>query len=140
VGRDGAAEVTFDIPEFAGTVRVMAVAWSRDKIGHAAGDVTVRDPVVATATLPRFVLVGDRSAMQLELDNVEGPPGDYRVEVEADGPVRLGAAAPQMGRVRTGQRNPLSLPLPTPSAGPARVNVHIAGPRALPPPRPHQPP
>src|SRR5262245_47684930 len=43
---DGTAEVVFDIPDFAGTARVMAVAWSKDKIGHAVGDVTIRDPVV----------------------------------------------------------------------------------------------
>ena len=59
---DGTAEVVFDIPDFAGTVRVMAVAWSKDKVGRANGDVTVRDPVVLTATLPRFLLTGDRSS------------------------------------------------------------------------------
>ncbi len=48
---DGTAEVAFDIPAFAGTVRVMAVAWSKDKVGRAIGDVIVRDPVVLTATL-----------------------------------------------------------------------------------------
>ena len=42
---------SFEIPAFAGTVRVMAVAWSKDKVGRAVGDVTVRDPVVLTATL-----------------------------------------------------------------------------------------
>ena len=41
---DGTAEVTFDIPDFAGTARVMAVAWSKDKVGRAVGDVTIRDP------------------------------------------------------------------------------------------------
>ena len=35
VGADGTAEVSFDIPAFAGTVRVMAVAWSKDKVGKA---------------------------------------------------------------------------------------------------------
>ena len=35
VGPDGTAEVSFDIPAFSGTVRVMAVAWSKDKVGHA---------------------------------------------------------------------------------------------------------
>jgi uncharacterized protein YfaS (alpha-2-macroglobulin family) len=47
---DGTAEVDFAIPAFAGTVRVMAIAWSRDKVGRASGDVTVRDPLVLTAT------------------------------------------------------------------------------------------
>ena len=48
---DGTAEIVFDIPDFAGTARVMAVAWSKDKVGRAVGDVTIRDPVVLTATL-----------------------------------------------------------------------------------------
>src|SRR5438105_1531264 len=72
--RSGQAEVAFEIPAFAGTVRVMAVAWSKDKVGRASGDVTVRDPVVLTATLPRFLLTGDRSTMNLDFDNVEGAP------------------------------------------------------------------
>jgi uncharacterized protein YfaS (alpha-2-macroglobulin family) len=33
VGPDGTAEVTFDIPAFNGTARVMAVAWTRDRVG-----------------------------------------------------------------------------------------------------------
>jgi alpha-2-macroglobulin len=128
VNRDGTAEVAFDIPEFAGTVRVMAVAWSRDKVGRAVGDVTVRDPVVVTATLPRFILVGDRSTMQLELDNVEGPAGDYRVAVETDGPVRLGTGAPQTVQLRANQRNRLAVPLTASAAGIANIKVRIAGP------------
>ena len=77
VGQDGTAQVSFDVPDFEGTLRVMAVAWSKDKIGQATADVTVRDPVVLTATLPRFLLPGDRSTIHLDLDNVEGQPGDY---------------------------------------------------------------
>jgi alpha-2-macroglobulin len=106
----------------------MAVAWSRDKLGRASGDVTVRDPVVLTATLPRFILSGDRSTMQLELDNVEGPAGDYRVSVQADGPVRLGAAAPQVLRLRAQQRDRLSVPLTASAAGIANIKVQIVGP------------
>jgi uncharacterized protein YfaS (alpha-2-macroglobulin family) len=128
VNPDGAAEVVFEIPEFAGTVRVMAVAWSRDKVGRAVGDVTVRDSVVATATLPRFILVGDRSTMQLELDNVEGAAGDYRVAVEGDGPVRLGTGAPQMVQLRTKQRSRLAIPLAASAAGIANIKVRMTGP------------
>src|SRR6185437_1675529 len=50
VARDGTAQVQFEIPAFVGTVRVMAVAWSKEKVGKASGDVVVRDPVVLTAT------------------------------------------------------------------------------------------
>jgi uncharacterized protein YfaS (alpha-2-macroglobulin family) len=128
VGSDGRAEVAFDIPEFAGTVRLMAVAWSKDKVGHGTADVTVRDPVVLTATLPRFVLSGDRTAMQLDLDNVEGAAGDYRVSVAADGPVQLGATAPQTLRLGTHERNRLAVPLTASGTGIASLKVDIAGP------------
>ncbi len=51
---------------------------ARTRSASAVGDVIVRDPVVLTATLPRFLLTGDRGTMHLDLDNVEGPAGDYR--------------------------------------------------------------
>ena len=72
VGADGNAEVAFEVGDFSGTIRVMAVAWNKDKVGHATADVVVRDPVVLTVTLPRFLLPGDRSSVHLDLDNVEG--------------------------------------------------------------------
>ena len=84
VDANGAADIAFDIPDFAGTARVMAVAWSKDKVGRANGDVTVRDPVVVTATLPRFLLSGDKSTLRLDLDNVEGQAGDYRIAITGD--------------------------------------------------------
>src|SRR5256714_6154225 len=80
VQADGTAEVGFDIPDFAGPARVLAVAWSKDKVGRAAGDVTIRDPVVLTATLPRFLLRGDSGTMHLDLDNVARQTGDYSLE------------------------------------------------------------
>ena len=89
VGADGTAEISFDIPEFAGTARVMAVAWSATKLGRATVDVTVRDPVVLTATLPRFLLNGDKGTMSFDLDNVEGAPGDYSISVKTSGPVKV---------------------------------------------------
>ena len=77
VGPDGTAKVTFDIPAFNGTVRVMAVAWTTDRVGSASADVIVRDPVVLAGTLPRFLSVGDQSRFLMQIDNVEGPAGDY---------------------------------------------------------------
>src|SRR5215813_12126636 len=108
---DGTADVTFDIPAFAGTVRVMAVAWSRDKVGRASGDVTVRDPVVLTATLPRFLLTGDRGTIRLDIDNVEGPAGDYRVSIAAESPLSVGEGGAQTLKLAAKARGGLALPL-----------------------------
>src|SRR6476660_7766416 len=125
VGRDGSAQVQFDIPAFAGTVRVMAVAWSKDKVGRASGDVIVRDPVVLTATLPRFLLTGDKSTMNLDLDNVEGAAGAYNLTVTAEGTIAIGEGATKSLQLRAKQRDRVVLPLNASGAGPATVKVAL---------------
>lgn len=85
VGADGKAQVSFDLPEFNGTVRLMAVAWSATGVGQAESDVIVRDPVVVTASLPRFLAPGDESRLLLEIVHVEGPTGRVGLDVVADG-------------------------------------------------------
>ncbi len=126
VGADGSADVAFDIADFAGTVRVMAVAWSKDKVGHASTDVTVRDPVVLSATLPRFLLPGDRSSVHLDLDNVEGQAGDYSIAVtSADA---LSANATQKLTLRAKERGAANVPLSAAAAGAGTVRVKVSGP------------
>lgn len=131
VGADGSAEVTFDVPEFAGTARVMAVAWSATKLGRATTDVTIRDPVVLTATLPRFLLNGDRGAMTLELDNVEGAAGDYTIQVATAGPVKMPGTPATVMHLAAKQRSAVSVALDAGGAGAAKVDVSIKGPNNL---------
>jgi len=128
VGRDGSAQVQFDIPAFAGSVRVMAIAWSKDGVGKASGDVIVRDPVVLTATLPRFLRTGDKSAVQLELDNVEGAPGDYSLAVMTDGAIKRDDDKPLTFKLAAKQRDRVSLPVGASGAGAGTVSVKVTGP------------
>ena len=128
VDRDGGAQVQFDIPAFAGSVRVMAVAWTKEKVGKASGDVVVRDPVVLTATLPRFLRTGDRGAVQLELDNVEGAAGDYNLAVATDGAAKLDGNQPQALKLAAKQRDRVSIPVTASGAGPSTVTVKVSGP------------
>jgi hypothetical protein len=90
VGADGYARVSFDLPSFNGTVRVMAVAWSKTGVGQARADVLVRDPVVVTASLPRFLSPGDESRLLLEIVHATGPSGRMGLDVSATG-LTLGA-------------------------------------------------
>ncbi|MBV9558772.1 MAG: alpha-2-macroglobulin family protein [Pseudolabrys sp.] len=130
VGRDGAAQVKFDIPDFAGTARVMAVAWSKDKVGKFAGDVIVRDPVVLTATVPRFMRNGDRASLQIEIDNVEGSAGDYAVQVRADGTIKTEPGTKTVA-LKEKQRGSVTMPLAASGAGPGTVAVTVSGPNGL---------
>ena len=96
VAVDGTANIDFQLPEFNGTVRVMAVAWSADKLGHASSDVIVRDPVALIASAPRFLTLGDEARIELDLHNVEGVAGSYKVAVEQE--TAAGVKASVVGR------------------------------------------
>jgi uncharacterized protein YfaS (alpha-2-macroglobulin family) len=79
VGADGTAQAEFQMPDFNGTVRLNAVAWSADKVGSASKDVIVRDAVTLTVSGPRFLTLGDQARLELAVHNVEGPAGAYAV-------------------------------------------------------------
>jgi uncharacterized protein YfaS (alpha-2-macroglobulin family) len=127
VNRDGTAVVEFPIPAFAGTARVMAVVWSKDKVGQASGDVVIRDPVVVTASLPRFLLTGDTSTLHLDIDNAEGAAGDYNVAVRTEGQ-SVAAEGTQVLALREKQRSSVALPLIAAKAGASTINVRVTGP------------
>ncbi len=84
-GEDGKVRASFDLPDFNGTVRVMAMAWSARGVGHGSADVLVRDPVVVQAALPNFLAPGDSSRLRLDLTHVTGPSGEFRLAVRAAG-------------------------------------------------------
>ncbi|WPL16928.1 hypothetical protein Thiowin_01908 [Thiorhodovibrio winogradskyi] len=82
---EGRAQVRFELPDFNGRARIMAMAWSADGVGHAASDTLIRDPIVLTASLPRFLAPGDSSRLLVDLAHVEGPTGRVRLELASDG-------------------------------------------------------
>ncbi len=85
VGADGLARTSFDLPEFNGTVRLMAVIWSKTGVGQASTDLLVRDPVVVTASLPRFLAPGDTARLTLDITHAAGPTGRAGLEVRTSG-------------------------------------------------------
>ncbi|HEX8374306.1 MAG TPA: alpha-2-macroglobulin family protein, partial [Geminicoccaceae bacterium] len=129
VGPDGTASVTFPLPAFNGTARVMVTAWSKTKVGSGQADVIVRDPVVLTGTLPRFLNVGDRSRFHVAIDNVEGAAGDYTIDLDLAGPVLVGAeAVHRTVRLEAGAKSSLVIPITAAGPGVARLDVNLSGP------------
>ena len=129
VDQDGVARVTFEIPPFNGSIRVMAVGWSRDKVGAASKDVIIRDPVVVQATLPRFLALGDRSQFHIQVDNVEGAAGDYAVDLDVRGPIALAAnAARRAFRLTQGGKTQFTIPVTGAGMGRAEIDLKLSGP------------
>ena len=129
VGPDGRASVDFPLPAFNGTGRVMVTAWSRAKVGSAQADVIIRDPVVLTGTLPRFLNVGDRSRFFIAIDNVEGQAGDYTVDLDLTGPVLVSAGAVHSTmKLEAGAKGSLVIPITAAGPGLSRLDVNLSGP------------
>lgn len=129
VDANGQAKVDFDIPGFNGAVRVMAVAWSKGRVGSASADVTIRDPVVVQATLPRFLSLSDQSRLHMQIDNVEGQAGDYTIDLDLHGPVSVAADALRKSvKLAAGARAQLTIPVTTGGVGTATIDLRLTGP------------
>jgi uncharacterized protein YfaS (alpha-2-macroglobulin family) len=123
----GSAIVDFDIPQFNGTVRIMAVAWTKDAVGHAQTDVIVRDPVVVTASLPRFMAPGDQAVMRLDIANTDAPDGAYALAVDTGGGVSTGPGPlPDSVVLTAGKRQSLTVPLVADAVGDTTITVRLS--------------
>jgi uncharacterized protein YfaS (alpha-2-macroglobulin family) len=85
----GKGLIKFEVPDYNGRLRLMAVAWDHQNVGAAEADLVVRDPVVALASAARFLAPGDNSAVSLSLQNVAGAAGIYEIDLSASENLRL---------------------------------------------------
>jgi uncharacterized protein YfaS (alpha-2-macroglobulin family) len=88
-GPDGVAQVPLDISDFNGQVRLMAVAWQGVRLGAAATDVTVRDPLIAEVLPPRFLAPGDDVRLPVLLHDLDLAGGPVAAHITLEGPVTL---------------------------------------------------
>ncbi|MEY4681870.1 MAG: hypothetical protein RLZZ276_3519 [Pseudomonadota bacterium] len=125
---EGRARVTLDIPDFAGELRLMAVAWDGTRLGAGEARMTVRDAIVADATFPRFLAPGDEGRVALWLHNVEGEAGTWRASWSVEGGARVaGEAARSVALARDG-RELLSWPLVAGEPGLSTFRLTMSGP------------
>ena len=103
----GHAVASFAVPAFQGRLRVMAVAYTADRVGSADRGVTVRSPLLAQTSWPRFAAPGDRFTVPVVLFNNMPIGGTANVAVEpigTDGLLSFDAALPPVPLAPRGQR------------------------------------
>jgi len=84
-GADGRATVSFDVPEFAGQLRLVAVACNEAALGMGAGNVFVRRPYMLRTSMPRFLLPGDACRCRAVVFNHSDAPCTAVVSWSASG-------------------------------------------------------
>lgn len=81
----GRAEYTFEIPEFSGDIRIMALAVRGSQTGSAATNMKVADPLVVSAGVPRFLSPGDEAEIPVTLSNTTDKTAEASVRLSLSG-------------------------------------------------------
>lgn len=82
----GTARVTFDVPDFQGALRVVAVAYRDRRFGGAESSLVVRDPIVLLPTVPRFLSFEETVRLPVSVRNDTGRAGSIQVDLRAELP------------------------------------------------------
>ncbi len=130
-GADGRATIPLDVPDFNGQIRLMAVAWQSSRIGAAASDVTVRDPLVAEALLPRFLAPGDEARLAILLHNLDLPAGEAVAKISVDGPLSVSGADRVAATLQPGAQAVPYTTLHATGAGRGVIHLDVSGPNGL---------
>jgi len=128
LGADGTAQIKFDVPDFSGQLRLMAVAYDKSRVGAVEGRMFVRDALTSDLVLPRFLAPGDRSQATISLHNVEGQAGDYTVKVTTTGSVILAGDDTRVVTLPAGRREQYVVPVAGDVVGLGSVTMAITGP------------
>jgi len=81
----GNAEFPIYIPQFSGSLRVMAVAYNGKRFGNADKNITVADPIVISTGIPRFVSPGDELTVPVTVSNTTKNNAQAIVSVQSFG-------------------------------------------------------
>ncbi len=92
---NGEATIPLALPDFNGTLRLMAVASTADSYANASAEMTVAAPIVAELAMPRFIAPGDSATIALDVTNLSGSAQIVSIKVEAGAPLKIsGSNAP----------------------------------------------
>ena len=129
---EGRGEVVLDIPEgFSGRLRLMAVAHTKEAVGHGRHELVVRDPLMADLYLPRFLAPGDEARVTVELVNIDAPAGEYTPTLSVTGPAGIAETLPSTLSLPPGERWSLPVTLSAAAPGDARLTLSASGPEGF---------
>ncbi len=128
----GRGEVSLVVPAgFSGRLRLMAVAHTKDALGHGHGRVVIRDPLTANLYLPRFLAPGDHAHVTLEMVNHDAPEGGYTPTLTAGGAVTVSRAPTDTVPLAPAKRWSTPVTLAAGEPGEAVLRLAVAGPGGI---------
>jgi hypothetical protein len=123
--------IALDIPDFAGELRLMAVAWEGTRIGAASRAMIVRDQAVVEAALPRFLAPGDTARLPVLMHNIELPAGEIVAELSTEGAIEIEGPARLAAQLATGERAAPAIALRALAGGEGLLRLRLSGPQGF---------
>ena len=90
---EGRVLANFELPDFSGELRIMAIAHSGARFGSAENYIKVRSPLHLELGLPRFVAPSDRFVATIDLFNETGARGIAELDWDLVGPLESSTKA-----------------------------------------------
>jgi alpha-2-macroglobulin len=126
----GEASFEFDIPQFSGSVRLMAVAYKNEDFGSQELNMTVADPIVLSSALPRFMSPGDTVTLPVTISNTTTSGAGADVKLRLSGPLHSVADQEQSINIGANSEGRAEFKLaasPTIGIGKVTVDVNAKG-------------
>ena len=124
----GEGEVSVNIPDFNGELRLMAQAWTDERYGMAQAKTVIAAPLIAELSAPRFLAGGDQTKVALDLSNLSGKAQRLQVQLSAEGQLSLPGEATHSVQLAQGQRTTLQIPVQALGGfGQGKVKVLVNG-------------
>ncbi len=121
----GRGEVTLELPDFNGRLRLMAVAYGETLVGGGEAALVVRDPIVAEVVLPRFLAPGDEAIASLSLHNLSGAERVLDVSFDIAGGIALAGAPRRRVSLADGERVDQQIVLSASEVGVAELRLRV---------------
>lgn len=123
----GVAEFEFDVPQFSGELRLMAVSYKGESFGAADNTMTVADPIVISTALPRFLSPGDTVNVPVTLSNTTDKNTTVSASVTANGPVKIVGTNVQSVLVNAKSEGRTMFRITAPSIGISNISIAVNG-------------
>lgn len=120
----GKATVEFNIPQFTGNMRVMAVVSSGEDFGNGETDVKVTEPLMIESTVPRFLASNDEFTLPVSIYNKTGVGGEINITLKTSDGFNILDKANRSVYVEDNKESTIIFKLKAPSA-PQKGTIQI---------------
>ncbi len=122
----GKAYFDIDIPQFSGSLRIMAVSYKDNSFGSASQNIIVSDPIVISTALPRFLSPADTIDIPVSVSNTTDKTADCKVKIALQGAIDIIGTGKQSVNIPTNSEGEVVFHLSVKKEiGQAKVNVSV---------------